>query len=503
MDVSWVQNPSQSLCSLPEEKSGNNLVLDTEFTRLMFSGNPSTCFTSRRFSMEQYFLGIDASKGYADFILLNNQRQIIRRGFQLDDTHTGHQHLQTYLQELVTKHPQVTICAGLESTGGYENNWYRFLMTLSHHMPIKVARLNPAWVKANSKAAGTRNRTDQISAKDVAQYLLTHPDKVQYNESEETAVLRRMWTHIQSIIKQQTQALNQLESYAYDNIPEVLSFCRQGVPLWLLQLLATHSTYEQLRNMGDPQIPYFSKEKREKLLARIQQGVGANNEISGRIISSLAAQILVLDQQIKREKKYLEAQCSKNDLVKLLRSFKGIGVYSAVGLLVYIGNISRFSSAKQLASYFGVHPVFKTSGDGIGGIHMSKEGAAAVRAILYMVALSASRHTPIIRELYTTRCAQGMNKNAALGVCMHKIIRIVFGMLTHNTLFSPELHRKHQEHAKTESVHPRRRANIENRDFDKNAPISRRQNRKRKEQAQSQDEKLVMNGIKQSAPSLS
>ena len=162
--------------------------------------------------MSDYYLGIDASKGYADFALLDDQQVPVAKGFQLDDTATGHQSLITYLQEFVTTHPHVTISAALESTGGYENNWYRGLSTLSQQLPVRVARLNPARVKHHNQANAKRNRTDQISAHDVAEYVATHANTVIYNEPEGRAQLRRMWNHIQLMLKQKTQLLNHLES---------------------------------------------------------------------------------------------------------------------------------------------------------------------------------------------------------------------------------------------------------------------------------------------------
>ncbi|MEK9138555.1 MAG: IS110 family transposase [Bacteroidota bacterium] len=453
--------------------------------------------------MSHYYLGIDASKGYADFVLLNEHKAPVAKGFQLDDTSSGHHHLLTYLQEFVTAHPNVTISAALESTGGYENNWYRRLSALSQQLPLRVARLNPARVKHNSQASAKRNRTDQISAQDVAEYLVTHPDKVIYNEPEGHAQLRRVWSQIQMLVKQKTQLLNHLESALYSSMPELLSFCRHGVPRWLLNVLVEYPTYQQLQRAPLTQIPYVSTLKAQQLLARIEEGIGGSTPLSGHIISTLATQILTLDQQITRTKKYLEKNCPHmNEQVTLLCSFKGIGTYSAVGLLVYIGAINRFPSVKQLVSYFGIHPVFKQSGDGTWGNHMSKQGAADVRALLYMVAWSALQHNPLIKDLYARSRAKGMHANAALGVCMHKILRIVYGMLTHNTPFDPQTDREYTERTTHTSAGANKCTNIQRRAYDEHAPISRRQNKKRKEQTLSQDENLVMCGINQPAPSL-
>ena len=81
---------------------------------------------------------------------------------------------------------------------------------------------------------------------------------------------------------------------------------------------------------------------------------------------------------------------------------------------------------KKIASFFGLHPVFKISGDGASGFRMSKQGRKEPRRILFMVALTAIRSNPLIREIYQDRVQQGMEKMAAIGLCMHKILRIIY-----------------------------------------------------------------------------
>jgi hypothetical protein len=61
--------------------------------------------------------------------------------------------------------------------GGYENNWFDLIVRLQKSMPIQAARLNPLGVHANSKANLQRIITDQISAKNVAEYMVAHPEK--------------------------------------------------------------------------------------------------------------------------------------------------------------------------------------------------------------------------------------------------------------------------------------------------------------------------------------
>jgi hypothetical protein len=199
----------------------------------------------------------------------------------------------------------------------------------------------------------------------------------------------------------------------------------------------------------------------------------------------LAEQILQLRKLLYLQIKQLEKKCSIEEVI-LLKSFRGIGTYSAVGLMIEILTVERFSSVKKLASFFGVHPVFKQSGDGLSGYKMSKRGRKEPRQILFNVARFAVVHNPYIKEIYKMHLQKGMPKMAALGAVMYKILRIIYGMLKNNKLFNPEIDRRNREkHLNTNSsgkIDFSRRYQA----ADNVAPVSRRQNKKRKEQEKSQ-----------------
>ena len=76
---------------------------------------------------QNYYLGIDVSKGYADFVILDAQKQPVEENFQLDDTFEGHALLYEKLSQFFKDHPQSIIYAAVESTGGYANNWFNSL----------------------------------------------------------------------------------------------------------------------------------------------------------------------------------------------------------------------------------------------------------------------------------------------------------------------------------------------------------------------------------------
>jgi len=55
-------------------------------------------FTRKGVFMESYCMGIDVSKGYADFVILDANKNVVEPNFQLDDTFSSHCKLETFAQ---------------------------------------------------------------------------------------------------------------------------------------------------------------------------------------------------------------------------------------------------------------------------------------------------------------------------------------------------------------------------------------------------------------------
>ena len=449
-------------------------------------------------------MGGDVSKGYADIVILDSTKQPVEGNFQLDDTHLGHNQLHEQLVVFFDKHPDAKLHAAVESTGGYENNWYSTLSRFQGSLNIETARLNPEGVSHNSKADLKRIITDKVSAQSIAEYLVAHPDKVIYQQQDYWGSLRKQWSFVKMLTKQSTQLLNQLESLVYSANPEILKYCQDETPGWVLKLLKQYPTAPKLakaRLSSVSRIPYVSMERAKDLITAAQTSVAsAADSITGQLVGATVSQILQLKKTIKAQTKIMAAECAIPE-VELLKTFIGIGDYSAIGLMLEIQAVERFSTAKKLASFFGIHPVYKTSGDGAAGFRMSKKGRKEPRAILFMVAMSAITSNSLIRDLYQKHVANGMGKMAAIGLCMHKILRIVYGMLKNKTPFNPEIDLKNRERTNVNSQQERKDKNRRFQKFDENAPISRRQKKKRQERRLSQNAHIgVECGICASAP---
>ena len=454
--------------------------------------------------MQEYFLGIDVSKGYADFVMLDAQKRIVERNFQLDDTFEGHCQLYHFLDEFYRRHPESIIHAAVESTGGYENNWFGALHRFQECFDLKVARLNPKGVKHNSEASFNRIVTDKVSARSIAEYLIGHPENVSYEADDYGSSLKRKWQFIRSLTKQKTRLLNQLEKLLYIANPQLLVYCKNNVSQWVLKLIELCPSARVLSAASVEQlakIPYISTQRACELIEQAKKSVAsATDFLTEDTIRVLASEILHLERLLNKQVALLEKETALPE-IELLRTFGSIGTVSAIGLLTEMGPVERFATSKKLAAFWGLHPIFKTSADGSSGMRMSKQGRKEPRAILYMVTMNAIIHNPLIREIYHLNLKKGKSNMDAMGVCMHKIARIIYGMLKNKTPFDPQIDRKNRLRSQQTKSSPNQHRTRRYQKPDDEAPISRRQTQKRKEQELSHNDLVIKHEIE--VPALS
>lgn len=440
--------------------------------------------------MPAFFLGLDASKGYADFVLLNEGKHEVEPTFQLDDTFEGHARLYQVLQGFLKAHPGAVIYAAAESTGGYETNFLASLRRFQASLPLQVARLNPARVARHAQASGVRTTTDATSAYFIASYLFTYPQRVCYEQDDALYLLRSQCAFIAQLTKQHTALVNQFEKLLYRAHPQLMSTMTQGLPQWLLKLVEGYPTAKRLaraRAKTLERIPFVTQERAKALITAAKDSVAsATDPATEGLLREMARQLLHLKALIQRQKQTLTEQVELPQEIALLKSFGSISDYTAVRLLLEIESVERFKTAKKMASFFGVHPVFKQSGDGLGAMRMSKQGSASMRSMLYMITLNAIQHNAVIAPLYARLVDKGMQKRAALGVCMHKTLRILYGLLKHRRVFDAGVEQRHRESSQARSAAPvgdrRRRFQA----FDATAPISGRAKKRRRQQGRSQ-----------------
>ena len=122
---------------------------------------------------------------------------------------------------------------------------------------------------------------------------------------------------------------------------------------------------------------------------------------------------------------------------QLLQSVPGVGTVTVMTLLAELPELGQINR-KKIAALVGVAPFNCDSGK-MHGKRAIWGGRAAVRNILYMAALSATRYNPVIRAHYQHLLAEGKPKKVALVACMRKLLTILNAIIRTMKPWEPKL----------------------------------------------------------------
>ena len=111
----------------------------------------------------------------------------------------------------------------------------------------------------------------------------------------------------------------------------------------------------------------------------------------------------------------------------VITSIKGLGRVTAINLLANLPELGTLNH-KKISALVGVCPYSRDSG-GYRGRRMIWGGRAQVRQGVYMAALVASRHNPVIKAFYERLLEKGKPKKVALVACMRKLLVILNAMV--------------------------------------------------------------------------
>lgn len=190
------------------------------------------------------------------------------------------------------------------------------------------------------------------------------------------------------------------------------------------------------------------RELGRRLNELVQTAVDEKNRLHAKTVSGLSktvvadvkAHVAQIEKRIKQiERAAVEVVQNDADLYEqfeILRRIRGVGSRSAIHLLTELAVLDPTMSVKQLVAYAGLDPRRYESGTSVDKpARISKVGNARVRAILYMIALSAVRHDRGARLFYTRLVVRGKKKMQALVAVMRKLLHGIWIVLQRRVAF--------------------------------------------------------------------
>lgn len=263
----------------------------------------------------------------------------------------------------------------MEATGSY----HVAAADALHESGRRVSVVNPARAAHYARAIGWKNKTDACDAQVLAKYAQSNEVPLYVPPSAEIRELRGLVRHRDRLVEQQAS----------------------------LKAL-----------LKDPSVEAFESEQIREHLAFLKSAT--------RQVEAKTAELVKTTDELSRR-------------AELLRSIPGLGRITAWVILAQVGDLLRFSCAKELAAFVGVQPALRQSGTSLPPkTSMSKRGNAFLRKYLYMAALGATREDSPFHQFFLRMIEKGKSRKSAIGAVMHKLLRTAYGVVKSGKAFSPQ-----------------------------------------------------------------
>lgn len=164
------------------------------------------------------------------------------------------------------------------------------------------------------------------------------------------------------------------------------------------------------------------------------------NKIHGEEILGVPSKFVY--RSLIKTKKYVDKELKEIDekllsLVKkdqqkqltLLQSIPGIGLKTALFLIVVTDGFNKFETASKLCSYAGITPTIRESGSSIRGrARISKVGNRKLRNLLFLCSFSAYKHNKGCAAIFERITNKGKSKKLALIAVSNKLLKQCFAI---------------------------------------------------------------------------
>ncbi len=154
-------------------------------------------------------------------------------------------------------------------------------------------------------------------------------------------------------------------------------------------------------------------------------------KLNRSLINQIKKQIEKLDLLIKE---HIEQSPRLSAKAEKLTSIKGVGLRTAALLLAQMPELGQLNR-REVAALVGVAPFNRDSGK-MRGKRAIYGGRRPVRHGLYMAALVAARHNPILRQFYLRLRAAGKPAKVALTATMRKLLIVLNSSLKPDPLYA-------------------------------------------------------------------
>lgn len=416
--------------------------------------------------MSTLFVGIDvSSKSNVVYAMDFDENKYISSSFS--NNQPGADKLAEMISECMKKHSDLnTIIVALESTSVYSIHIANFLSTCEVLMPYNpyVYCLNPKMTANYRKTYVGMDKTDPMDAFLIADFArVGRTKKCEPWRGGQYLALKRLTRHRLHLAECITREKTYMVSNLYLKFSELQLLEGDEQPFSNIYgatasaVLTEFMSLQEIIDSPEEDLLKFLAQKSRNRIADISktsdllrkaardsyrldkcmyEPLNVSLASSFNCIQTYQKEIKLIDQAIEK--------CINGmnpNAFTVLKSIPGIGPVWAAGILSEIGDITAFHSSDALAKYAGLTWLKNDSGDFVSeDNHVSKAGNTYLRYYLGEAANSVRRHIPEYGEFYDKKFAEVTKHQhkRALALTSRKFVRLVFGLLVKNQLYTGE-----------------------------------------------------------------
>lgn len=415
--------------------------------------------------MSTLFVGIDvSSKSNVVYAMDFYKNKYIQSSFS--NNQPGADELSVLIKHCIVAHPDLnTIVIAMESTSVYSIHIANHLSTCEILLSFKpyVFCLNPKMTANYRKAFIGMAKTDLLDAFIIADFARAGLIETQPWRGSQFLALKRLTRHRLHLAECITREKTYMVSNLYLKFSELQLLGGQNQPFSNIYgttssaILTEFLSPQEIIDASEEELLTFIAEKSKNRIMDISRTTELLKKAardSYRLDKclyeplnvSLASSFNCIDT-FKKEIKTIDDAIEKTikgmhpNALTILKSIDGIGPVFAAGIIAEIGDINVFHSSDALAKYAGLTWSKNQSGDFNGeDTSMQKAGNTYLRYYLGEAANSVRRYIPEYRDYYAKKYSEvpKHQHKRALALTSRKFVRLVFGLLVKNQLYTGE-----------------------------------------------------------------
>lgn len=386
------------------------------------------------------FLGIDVSKDKFDAycIDITGEKQFY---LSCPMDRTGFEKLVSRLGALSI--PQESLLIGMESTACYHMNLFSFLLAGGYTAVI----INPLLISNFVKMPLRKTKTDKKDALVIAQFLLMHMDTLaQTSISPHVSDLRDLSRQRESLLSQMTALkcdMKRLLTITFPELEKLTGVFTKSIMKLLSRFPSAHAIVqadpaEINQLLMDHSMGRNSAKTTQAIIQAARSSVGTTSSSRELILKQKADVLIHLEGHLKELTAMMIELCRADmgDDIDIMTSLRGIGEKTATNFLVEMGgDIRKFKDHKKLIAMAGIDPAIYQSGKHDGHGRITKRGNRHLRRVIWLMTIRVIQFNDCFRNYYKKRTQDGLPFKKAVLATAHKLLRVIYAMLTQRTSF--------------------------------------------------------------------